>query len=1343
MTLRMITPERGLYTQQTIAKLVNDLLADSQAGRTHALFIVDHDTLDNINASYGREAGDEVIEHTARVLPTVFRATDLVARTFDDEFIVLMKDISSLDTIECVAGLVLQLLRCPCGSDSGTLEATVTLGIAMTGESGPRTFNELFDNACKALRAAKRSKLHRFAIVDAQGSPIKGSYGFDRLVNASSPNMRPFLDTIDNGGVLLHAEPGKHLVPRYFSNSFLALLGGMSHEEALRVYGDDIVAGVHPNDRERVRDELAEALESGSSLRTIARLQAANDSFVWASISMTWTRGEDGCIDAFSAHTSVDQLMCPYDYMPGQDAPAQGAGRELYLFSVAFDQGKPISFRLFDGEHREMSAFVGADLASALIEGGMVHADSVQTLRDLCDGIAQGRRSDGALVLLRNPRSEALRWVRVSYQMVYDESGVPLAASGSVRDLPQASAAQGRFRRESKLFDVLGPRILSAFQVDVTANVVQKAHPDLPESVPAGFDACFNALVADRCYLDDAVDVARAFSRDSLLGAVSEGAQCLVREFRREDAGRIRWSSMTCHLLQDPETHHIMAFLYVSDIERRYVEVAFASSLVKPDPATGLFSRDALERIAAAVQNADASDNALCALAVVQVAMPADLRALLSAEDANRGQVCLGQQLALCLAQECLVAKMSAESFALFFPRVDSEGWLRQRVEWAIACLRQVYTDDQGRPQPIVVACGFSTCRVSDLRFGDALAQAQDACRINEAEPAGSVWSFAERVGASGAARNTLESNPGRSVEVLEGAAVRRPLLGAERAALDECMQALILSNDLAAGECGALRAIGRFYRARRVFSVALMESGVVTGLSEWHDAGAPPIIGQIVGRQLGEYSALQRAHAEGAPVVVRRASTALAGADALPGDEWRFMAFPVRRSGVIVGFICVEAPTLHTDSAVLLTEVVPLLVAMREKQEGATAGVVSRVRDVLTGLPNKAAFDRDTLTFDPTLFHSVGVIRLGLERSYTMDGERNSEAEDRSLLYAARNLSGLFPLDAVYRSGDMELACICTNISCDSFNARCHRMVAVMRQRERGRFAFCNAWSDAATPLTQLFAEAATSVFGDSDILFPDDAHSRVGVLPTTRRAFDGNAFSIRLQPQVDLRTGKVVGCEALARCSTPDGNAITPSEFVPRMEEEGTISDLDYFVFEQVLGVVEGWIAQGKEPVPVSMNFSRQTITESNFVASVLAIGSRYDVPEGLLTIEITESIGAFKNYELHKAMDVLHGQGFRFALDDLGSEYSTLSAMSELPFDAVKLDRLLVKRFADDTMSRSLVEGIAHACEKNGIRCIAEGVEQQSWVQPLVESGCMWGQGYYFARPMTVEQFTEEYL
>lgn len=224
----------GLYSYDTIAHLVDDLLDRSDQNRSHALFLVDHDTLDSINNMFGREAGDAVIAHTSQVLPAVFRATDLVARAHDDEFIVLMKDVSSLDAIECLAGLVLQLLRCPCGTPEHAVEATVSVGIAMSDGQAPCTFDALYDNACAALFDAKRAKDHRFVIYDCNGKPARGKYGFNRLVNASTPNYQPFLETLANGGVLLRAEPKGPFVPLYFSDSFLALLGGMASSTPTR-----------------------------------------------------------------------------------------------------------------------------------------------------------------------------------------------------------------------------------------------------------------------------------------------------------------------------------------------------------------------------------------------------------------------------------------------------------------------------------------------------------------------------------------------------------------------------------------------------------------------------------------------------------------------------------------------------------------------------------------------------------------------------------------------------------------------------------------------------------------------------------------------------------------------------------------------------------------------------------------------------------------------------------------------------------------------------------------------------------------------------------------------------
>lgn len=159
-----------------------------------------------------------------------------------------MKDVSSLDAIECIAGLVLQLLRCPCGTPEHAVEATVSVGIAMSDDQAPCTFDALYDNACAALFDAKRAKDHRFVIYDCNGKPARGKYGFNRLVNASTPNYQPFLETLANGGVLLRAEPKGPIRSAVLQRCVLGASGrhgiiNADSEAGLRDLYDSIVQG--------------------------------------------------------------------------------------------------------------------------------------------------------------------------------------------------------------------------------------------------------------------------------------------------------------------------------------------------------------------------------------------------------------------------------------------------------------------------------------------------------------------------------------------------------------------------------------------------------------------------------------------------------------------------------------------------------------------------------------------------------------------------------------------------------------------------------------------------------------------------------------------------------------------------------------------------------------------------------------------------------------------------------------------------------------------------------------------------------------------------------------------
>lgn len=172
--------------------------------------------------------------------------------------------------------------------------------------------------------------------------------------------------------------------------------------------------------------------------------------------------------------------------------------------------------------------------------------------------------------------------------------------------------------------------------------------------------------------------------------------------------------------------------------------------------------------------------------------------------------------------------------------------------------------------------------------------------------------------------------------------------------------------------------------------------------------------------------------------------------------------------------------------------------------------------------------------------------------------------------------------------------------------------------------------------------------------------------------------------------------------------------------------------------------WRQKGFRPVPISTNFSRTTLLNPSALASVLAILSRYpEVPQGQVELEITETAGDFENNTLASLIDRFRSFGLPFSLDDFGSHYSNMSMLASIHFHSVKLDRSMIRGIGDNPVSRMMVQDIVRICESCGMLCVAEGVETEAQANALLQAGCHLAQGYYFGRPMPVQEFEEKYL
>lgn len=241
---------------------------------------------------------------------------------------------------------------------------------------------------------------------------------------------------------------------------------------------------------------------------------------------------------------------------------------------------------------------------------------------------------------------------------------------------------------------------------------------------------------------------------------------------------------------------------------------------------------------------------------------------------------------------------------------------------------------------------------------------------------------------------------------------------------------------------------------------------------------------------------------------------------------------------------------------------------------------------------------------------------------------------------------------------------------------------------------------------------------------------------LDDINQAFDNNEFCFYLQPKCNAETGAIVGAEALVRWNHPEYGLVSPGEFIPLLERESMVTRFDLFIWRSVCEMLSRWDGEGRNLVPVSVNVSMTDI-ESIDVARVLGdLLDRFSIDARLLQVEITESAIAHNMDVVEEAIRDLHARGIAVLMDDFGSAYSSLNMLKDINVDAIKLDMKFVDLNADNAAKGlKIIESVIDMAYQLRLSIIAEGAQTAEQVSKLRELGCMYIQGYYFYRPLTV--------
>jgi len=241
-------------------------------------------------------------------------------------------------------------------------------------------------------------------------------------------------------------------------------------------------------------------------------------------------------------------------------------------------------------------------------------------------------------------------------------------------------------------------------------------------------------------------------------------------------------------------------------------------------------------------------------------------------------------------------------------------------------------------------------------------------------------------------------------------------------------------------------------------------------------------------------------------------------------------------------------------------------------------------------------------------------------------------------------------------------------------------------------------------------------------------------------RQALDRNEFVLHYQPKLDLKSGKIVGAEALIRWYQPRSGWIKPSDFIPVAEDSGLIVPLTQWVLRQACEQVQSWRAMGLPPLCVSVNISPLDFRQRDFVDKLAAVLKQTGVPPYLLELEITESVLMQNVEETVKTLHTIKAMGVRLALDDFGTGYSSLSYLRRFPIDVLKIDQSFVRGLNVNNQDEQLISAIIGMGRSLELTIIAEGVETLDQLSFLQAQRCEEGQGFLFSKAVPAKDFAQ---
>ncbi len=398
---------------------------------------------------------------------------------------------------------------------------------------------------------------------------------------------------------------------------------------------------------------------------------------------------------------------------------------------------------------------------------------------------------------------------------------------------------------------------------------------------------------------------------------------------------------------------------------------------------------------------------------------------------------------------------------------------------------------------------------------------------------------------------------------------------------------------------------------------------------------------------------------------------------------------------------------------------------------------------DPLTGLQNRNKYLERIESIDTKDIESLGYIHININALKKLNELYGELYGDSVIKQVACVLSKYIKKDLFRVAGD-EFIALCSNMEQVKFD----NLVEILRKKEQASgeisFAVGGVWQDKKIDIRQGLTQSNDIMYSEKQNYYKEQTtekvQSRLNPFEILLDEIRSNSFTVFLQPKVELNTGRISSAEALVRKYNNEGKVISPDRFIPIYENENTIRYLDYFVLEEVCKLLQTLLKENKA-LPIAVNLSRVSCIAYDVIDEIVQICRKYDVPHKYIKIELTESIDKMDFEFFHNKIMQLNELGFEISLDDFGAKHSNLLMLTMEEFGEIKIDKSLIDHITTSAKNRTVVRNVIKTVKEFGqTMCVAEGIETQEQVALLKDLGCTYGQGYYFYRPMKMDDFVE---